>query len=53
VAGDEEENLDADDFDDEFSIKNHREDLDRQHDANHVVISLYLMKLLKLSECEN
>ncbi|KAL9314775.1 hypothetical protein ACSQ67_020227 [Phaseolus vulgaris] len=36
VAGDEEENLDADDFDDEFSIKNHREDLDRQHDANHV-----------------
>ncbi|KAK7354769.1 hypothetical protein VNO80_20254 [Phaseolus coccineus] len=36
VVGDEEENLDADDFDDEFSIKNHREDLDRQHDINHV-----------------
>ncbi|TKY72666.1 Cellulose synthase A catalytic subunit 4 of UDP-forming [Spatholobus suberectus] len=36
VVGDEEENFDADDFDDEFRIKNHREDLDRQHDVNHV-----------------
>lgn len=50
VAGDEEDNFDAEDFDDEFPIKNDREDLDRQHDVNHVVISLYLIKLLKISE---
>nr|KYP43719.1 Cellulose synthase A catalytic subunit 4 [UDP-forming] [Cajanus cajan] len=36
VVGDEDENSDADDFDDEFQIKNHREDLDRQYDVNHV-----------------
>jgi len=46
VAGDEEENFDGDDFDDEFPIKNHHEDLDRERDVNHVVIYLYLIKLL-------
>lgn len=49
VAGDEEDNFDADDFDDEFPVKNHREDLDRNHDVNHVVFSLFLIKLLKIN----
>ncbi|KAA8543409.1 hypothetical protein F0562_021096 [Nyssa sinensis] len=35
VAGDDEENLDADDFDDEFQIKNHHDTPDRHHVANH------------------
>lgn len=49
MAGDEEDNIDADDFDDQFPVENHREDLDGQHDVNHVVISLFLIKLLKIN----
>jgi len=39
VVGDEDENLDGDDFEDEFPVKNHHDDLDLNRDANHVVIS--------------
>ncbi|PNX84273.1 cellulose synthase A catalytic subunit 4, partial [Trifolium pratense] len=35
VVGDEDENLDGDDFEDEFPIKNHHEDLDQHRDVNH------------------
>ncbi|KAG6658842.1 cellulose synthase A catalytic subunit 4 [UDP-forming]-like [Carya illinoinensis] len=35
VAGDEENYNDADDFEDEFQIKNGRDDTDRQHVINH------------------
>lgn len=44
VIGDEDENLDGDDFEDEFPIKNHHDDLDQNRDVNHVVISLNDMK---------
>lgn len=44
VVGDEEENLDADDFEDEFQIKNPHDDLDQHRDVNHVVISFKHMK---------
>lgn len=33
VIGDEEENFDADDFEDEFQIKNRHDDLDQQRDV--------------------
>lgn len=39
MAGDEEENIDADDFDDEFQIKSRHDETEKQHDVNHVVIS--------------
>jgi hypothetical protein len=39
VVGDEDENLDGDDFEDEFPIKNQHDDLDHHRDVNHAVIS--------------
>ena len=42
VVGDEEENFDADDFDDEFQIKNHHDDVDGKPAVNHVVIALMI-----------
>lgn len=40
VVGDEDENLDGDDFEDEFPIKKHHDDLDQNRNVNHVVNSL-------------
>lgn len=44
MVGDEDENLDGDDFEDEFPIKKPHNDLDQNRGVNHVVISLNDMK---------
>lgn len=44
MVGDEDENLDGDDFEDEFPIKKHHDDLDQNRDVNHGVNSLNDMK---------